>query len=195
MPAVERSPRERMVYAAAQLIRARGITGTGLRDVVSDADAPRGSLQHYFPGGKNQVVSEALRWAGGYAGRRVTRYIETARSPSPGGLFAFMVRQWRDEFTADGYARGCPLVAAAADTAAWSDPLREEVGAAFTDWLEPVAGALVSMGVPTRRAQSLADLMISTLEGAIVLARVRRDLAPLATAERELRPILDAAVR
>jgi len=53
-------PRERVVLAAARLLRTRGYTGTSLRDIVKAADAPWGSLQHYFPGGKDQIVVEAM---------------------------------------------------------------------------------------------------------------------------------------
>ena len=57
-------PRERMVRSAAQLIRRKGVSGTGMREIVAEADAPRGSLQHYFPGGKEEIVSDALLWSG-----------------------------------------------------------------------------------------------------------------------------------
>ena len=60
----QHGPRERMVFSAAQLIRRRGVGNTGLRDVVDDAQAPRGSLQHYFPGGKEQLVNEAVELGG-----------------------------------------------------------------------------------------------------------------------------------
>ena len=56
-----------MVLSAAALIRRDGVTGTGVRDVVAHAQAPRGSVQHYFPEGKQQLVGEALRWAGDFA--------------------------------------------------------------------------------------------------------------------------------
>ncbi|MER7228977.1 TetR/AcrR family transcriptional regulator, partial [Streptomyces rubradiris] len=65
--------------------------------------------------------------------------------------------------------------------------------AAFTAWRAPLAAALTGLGVPAARAESLATLMISTLEGAILLARAEHDTAPLTTAVRELGPLLDAA--
>ena len=61
------TPRQRMVRSAAQLIRRQGVSATGVREIVLDADAPRGSLQHYFPGGKEQLVTEAVQWMGGEA--------------------------------------------------------------------------------------------------------------------------------
>lgn len=90
--------------------------------------------------------------------------------------------------------RGLPLVATVADTAATSDSLREAVGKAFDGWQRPVATALEQLGVPPSRSASLAVLMLSTLEGAIVLARAHRDVAPLETVVEELRPLLDGAV-
>ncbi len=56
-----RSPaRARMVRSAATLIRERGIHGTGLREVVAHSGGPRGSLGRFFPGGKTQLVTEAI---------------------------------------------------------------------------------------------------------------------------------------
>ncbi|MEU7789834.1 TetR/AcrR family transcriptional regulator [Amycolatopsis sp. NPDC049159] len=158
------------------------------------AEAPRGSLQHYFPGGKDQLIGEAVAWAGDYAARRVARLVTKIEDPTPGKLFAAMAGQWRDQFTGDGFDAGCPLVATVADTAATSDALRDAVGKAFDGWQRPVATALEQLGVPPARSASLAVLMISTLEGAIVLARAHRDVAPLETVVAELRPLLDGAV-
>src|SRR5579864_6666093 len=56
-----RSPaRARMVESAAMLIRERGIHGVGLREVVAHSGGPRGSLGRFFPGGKTQLMTEAL---------------------------------------------------------------------------------------------------------------------------------------
>jgi AcrR family transcriptional regulator len=52
-----------MVYSAVQLVRSRGVSATGVRDVVAHAKAPRGSFQHYLPGGNDQLVGEALAWS------------------------------------------------------------------------------------------------------------------------------------
>ncbi len=189
-----RTPRERMVLSAAQLVRIQGVGATGMRDVVAHAEAPRGSLQHYFPGGKDQLIAEAVAWAGDYAARRVGRVAAKIEEPTPGKLFEAMAAQWRDEFTAQGFDGGCPLVATVADTAATSDSLREAVGKAFEGWQRPVASTLQELGVPAARSTSLAVLMLSALEGAIVLARAHRDVAPLDTVVAELRPLLDGAV-
>ncbi|WAU83327.1 TetR/AcrR family transcriptional regulator [Streptomyces sp. Qhu-G9] len=188
-------PRERMVFSAAQLIRRDGVTSTGMREVATHAKAPRGSLQHYFPGGKEQLVNEAVDWAGRYAGNRVARFLAALPDPVPSGLFAAMVRQWTEEYETDGFDRGCPVVAATVDCAQSVESTREAVAAAFAAWTGPVARALTDMGVPEDRAAALATLMISALEGAILIARAERDVRALTTVAGELGPVLDAAVR
>ncbi|MGW2748198.1 TetR/AcrR family transcriptional regulator [Streptomyces sp. NPDC001450] len=187
-------PRERMVFSAAQLIRRDGVGATGMREVAAHAGAPRGSLQHYFPGGKEQLVNEAVGWAGRYAGKRVARFLAGLDEPTPSRLFAAMAAQWTDEYETEGFAGGCPVAAATVDCAATGTSTREAAAAAFTAWRAPVAEALTGMGVPAARADSLATLMISTLEGAILMARAEEDVRPLTAVVRELGPLLDAAV-
>jgi AcrR family transcriptional regulator len=183
-----------MVRSAADLIRRRGVTETSLRDVVAHAKAPRGSLQHYFPQGKDELVAEALTWMGGVAARHVRRYADELDPPRPSSLLKAMVDEWRDLFVSSGFEAGCPLVAATADVVATNEALRLTVKRAFDGWLEPLESALVEMGVPAVRSQPLALLVIGALEGAIVIARTRRDLTPLDALVQELAPVLDAAV-
>ncbi|WP_371673270.1 TetR/AcrR family transcriptional regulator [Streptomyces sp. NBC_00289] len=194
MAVPERGPRERMVFSAAQLIRRDGVAATGMREVAAHAGAPRGSLQHYFPGGKEQLVNEAVGWAGRYAGNRVARFVAALPEPTPGGLFAEMVRQWTDEYRSGGFAGGCPVAAATVDCAESTASTREAASGAFTAWTSAVSRALVDMRVPRERADPLATLMVSSLEGAILMARAERDIRALTAVSRELAPLLDAAV-
>jgi AcrR family transcriptional regulator len=188
-------PRERMVRSAAQLIRRKGVSGTGMREIVTEADAPRGSLQHYFPGGKEEIISDALLWSGDVAARRIHRYLGELTSRTPSALLACIVDTWRRELTQEQFSAGCPLVAAAADTAATSEQLRQVLRRAFDGWLEPLSKSLVELGIPLDRADNLAIVVIAALEGAIILARVRRDLTPFDALIRELGPLLDAVAR
>jgi AcrR family transcriptional regulator len=192
MPGDTPRPRDRMVYSAAQLVRARGVTATGVRDVVEHSGAPRGSFQHYFPGGKDQLIGEAVRWAAGFAAQWVASYPQTTGTPSPGGLFAHMVRWWKDDLSGRGYERGCPVMATAADLAGSDSPVNEQLRPALDEWARAVVDQLVRMGLTQARSRELATLMISTLEGAIMLARVHRDVEPLDTVVTELSPLLDA---
>ena len=186
-------PRERMLQAAVRLISTQGVTGTGLREIVAASDAPRGSLQHYFPGGKDQLVTEAITIAGEVAARRVLRLADQIPGRTPGALFAAMAGAWRDIYARRGFAEGCPIAAAAADSAASSPVLRDAARRALDRWQGSVAEALAGLGVPEHRARPLALLLLSALEGALVMARSRQDTEPLDVIVAEISPVLDAA--
>ena len=183
-----------MLLAAAKLFRTQGVSGTGLREIVTRADAPRGSLQHYFPGGKDQLVTEALQLAGDFAGRRVAHLLDRLDEPTPGALFAALAGEWRDLYLREGFAEGCPLAAATADTAGTSPALRSAVNDAFGRWQRPLEDALLRLGVPAARSPRLASLMIVALEGSLIVARSREEVRVIDAVIDELRPVLDAAV-
>ncbi|MEZ0064666.1 AcrR family transcriptional regulator [Streptacidiphilus sp. MAP12-20] len=199
MPASEHGPRERLVVSAAQLIRRDGVGATGMRDVAEHANAPRGSLQHYFPGGKEQLVNEAVGWAGRYAARRVTRHLDAldalgGQERRPSGLLAAMVRQWTVELTATDYTFGCTIAAVTIDCAESSAPARVAAATAFAGWQAPLTAALGELCIPAARASSLATLVISSLEGALLIARAEQSVRAFEAMNAELGPLLDAAV-
>jgi hypothetical protein len=88
-----------------------------------------------------------------------------------------------------------PPVAGPAEAAGPDPTSRAVIESAFMTWRTTPVDALSAIGVPAARRRPLANLMISTLEGAIVLARTREDVTPLRDVARELPPLLDAAAQ
>ncbi|MDE9364048.1 TetR/AcrR family transcriptional regulator [Luteipulveratus sp. YIM 133132] len=182
-------PRERVVYTAVQHLREHGVEGTGLRALVADANAPWGSLRHYFPGGKDQIVVEALEWAGAFAAGEVERYLSKTRKPTPRGLLKAVLQWWIDDLSARDFTRGCPLAAAIADGADTNPEVCAAARRAFEGWAGPITAGLVSMGRPRREARELTTLLLASLEGAVLMARAQRSVEPLRVVERRLRPL------
>src|SRR4051794_22501429 len=120
--------REKMVKSAAALLREDGVAGTGFRDVVAHSATPRGSIAHHFPGGKRQLVSEAVHWAGGLS----SNAIRTKASPPP-EIVKLVFGLYRRALFDTEFAAGCPIGAVAQE--AYDDPaLREAVKQVFDDW-------------------------------------------------------------
>jgi AcrR family transcriptional regulator len=187
-----RSPRERMVISAALLIRERGAHATAISDVLEHSGAPRGSAYHYFPGGRTQLLCEAVD----YAGEHVGAIIAEAR----GGLELLdtLIDTYRRQLLDSDFRAGCPIAAVSVEAGEEQDGERmaavtERAAAVFDRWTELIAQRLVADGIPPGQAAELAVLATSALEGAILLARVRRDLAPLDLVHRQLRNSLQAA--
>lgn len=182
--------RERMVASARQLIQERGVHGVGLRDVVAHAGAPRGSLQHYFPGGKDQLVTEALTQADSTS-RRTVRAAR-AEGADPVATVRTVLANWREVLVENDYARGCPFAATTVDTSVANPALRAVVSEYAHAWHDDLAAVLENAGLPTPRAASLATLVQASLQGALILARGHRSTAPLDEVETELTSLLEA---
>jgi AcrR family transcriptional regulator len=183
--------REKMVRGAAQLLRERGYTGTGFREVVERTGAPRGSIYHHFPGGKAQLAGEAVDWMAGLARRSIEQSF--AEGGPIAGLRAF-VEIWRAEFERSGYRAGCPIVAVAVENHDDAPDLLDVAARAFAAWRSAFADSLRDAGVAASRADSLAALVVSAVEGAIVLSRAERDSSPLLEVAAELEGMIAAAL-
>jgi AcrR family transcriptional regulator len=181
-----RNPRERTVRSAALLFRERGVGRTGLRDVVEHAGAPRGSLQYYFPGGKEQLLAEAMKWMAERAARPLHAALAADEPPTPREVVHGLLDRFRELLTVTEFRGGCPIVAGVAD-ASWDSPtVTEAARTAFATWVAPLQDALARGGVPTDRAARLALLVVSAAEGAVVLSRARQDFSALDAVQDEL---------
>jgi len=182
--------RERMVKTAARLFRRQGYAATGWRQVVADGATPWGSQSHHFPGGKEQLATEALA----FAGRRYERLI---RSGLAGVHPADFVTAWADlaaaELAASGWADGCPVATVALETAHESEPLARVCDAALRSWRDALAEAIAANGATAADARRLATFVIAAIEGGLLLARARRSAEPLLIVGGELRAVLDRA--
>lgn len=185
-----RGPRERMVVSAALLIRERGAHATAISDVLEHSGAPRGSAYHYFPGGRTQLLCEAVD----YAGEHVVAVIAGADDGLQ--LLDTLIDKYRRQLLDSDFRAGCPIVAVSVEAGEQDDAERlviERAAAVFDRWTDLIAARFVADGIAPERARELAVLATSSLEGAIVLARVRRDLMPLDVVHRQLRDLLAAA--
>jgi len=184
-----RSPRERMVVSAALLIRERGAHATAISDVLEHSGAPRGSAYHYFPGGRTQLLCEAVD----YAGEHVAAIITEAKGSRE--LLDTLIDKYRRQLLESDFRAGCPIVAVSVEAGDEQDRERmaaviERAAAVFDRWTDLIAQRFISEGVAPDRACELAMLETTALEGAIVLARVRRDLTPLDVVHRQLRNLI-----
>ncbi|MBU8818685.1 TetR/AcrR family transcriptional regulator [Mycolicibacterium goodii] len=186
------TPRERMVQSAAVLIRERGAHPTAIADVLAHSGAPRGSAYHYFPGGRTQLLCEAIDYASDYVAGRLDRAADAHE------LLDDMIDKFRDQLLASDFRAGCPVVAVAVEAgdperADAADAVRDRAGAAFHRWIAQISTRLRADGVPAERAEGLATLITTAVEGAVVVARATRDIRPLELIHRQLREQLVAA--
>jgi TetR/AcrR family transcriptional repressor of lmrAB and yxaGH operons len=172
-----RSPaRARMVRSAAMLMRERGIHGVGLREVVAHSGGPRGSLGRYFPGGKTQLMTEAIDVVLAALFDETDRALAEAESfPEAIGV---IVTPWRRLLVDHRFALGCPLAATIID-AAENDDLRVHARSALDQWHASVARVYAKFGDSQAIAEEQSTVLLAALEGALILARAQRSTDPL----------------
>ena len=78
----KKSQRDSLIWAAAKLFRRQGYSGTGLRDILAASGVARGSLYHYFPGGKEQIGAAAVTAAGGLVTETFAELAKQADGPA-----------------------------------------------------------------------------------------------------------------
>lgn len=174
------SPRERIVVAASGLLRTRGYSGTSMRDIVEAAGAPWGSLQHYFPGGKDQIVVEAMTAGAAHVEETIGDAFRRTRS-AEGAVRSFFTRS-AEVMEACDFETGCPVGLAAMEHASEDDEIARLGRETFERWQALFAAALRADGIEPRAARRIAAAIINQYEGAAILSRVGRDVAPLRTA-------------
>ncbi|MFT4125658.1 MAG: TetR/AcrR family transcriptional regulator [Gordonia sp. (in: high G+C Gram-positive bacteria)] len=188
--AAGKGPRERMIVHAADLIGRDGVAATSIGDVITASGAPRGSIYHHFPGGRTQLMTEAIR----YAGDRISTRIAQGRPGSAGEVAVAVGEQWRRMLVATDYEFGCPVLAAG--LARRTEPaVADEAEQIFADWVSLISSRLVMEGIDVDRATSLAELVITAIEGAVGLCQTRRSVAPLDRVIDELARSCEAARR
>ena len=182
--------RERMVISAALLIRERGAHPTAIADVLAHSGAPRGSAYHYFPGGRTQLLCEAIDYAGEYIAARI------ANADNSFELLDALFGDYRAQLEDTDYRAGCPVVAVTVEAGQpdTSAPLIDRAAAAFARWNTAIAERLRRDGAAAERADELAMFITASIEGAIVVARASRSTAPLDLVHRQLRALVEAAV-
>src|SRR5450631_2903577 len=76
--------RERIITASAELFRRQGYAGTGVKQIVAEAQAPFGSIYHHFPGGKEQIGAETILASGAIYGLLIEAVIDPAPDVASG---------------------------------------------------------------------------------------------------------------
>ena len=146
-----------------------------------------------FPGPKEQPSAEAVLLSAGELGAQLNEALDRAADPvsaivTLGALFARPLAE-------SGYRDRCPVATAVTEAAGDHPATRAACSRAYTGWLEALAARLQRWGVPQDEAGPLAEVVLSGIQGALLLAKARQDCAPLHTVTTRLGALVAAAAR
>ncbi|WP_457254425.1 TetR/AcrR family transcriptional regulator [Pedococcus sp. P5_B7] len=167
------SARERMVDSAVVLLAKNGYQATSFSSVLDHSGAPRGSIYHHFPDGKDQLVAAAVELAGA---RAVAVLDSLDGLPSAEVVDGFMLL-WRSVLKRSDFGAGCSVLAVT--VSGESPELLDGAAAVFAAWGSRLTELLEHGGVPAKDAAGLSTMVMAASEGAVVLARAARSFEPL----------------
>jgi TetR/AcrR family transcriptional repressor of lmrAB and yxaGH operons len=173
--------RDQMVASAVVLLAKHGFQGASLTRVLADSGAPRGSIYHHFPEGKDQLVAAAVE----VAGERAVQVLDAFTGLSALELVDGYMAIWRSILERSGFTAGCSVLAVT--VSADSSELVEQAGQVFRSWQARLAELLTAAGLVAADADAFATMLIAASEGAVVLARAEQDFAPFEAVHRQLR--------
>jgi len=184
-----RGVRERMVASAVDLLARRGLQATSFSEVLDHSGAPRGSVYHHFPGGKDQMIAAALDTAG----ERAIDLLDRKAGAPAEEVTDWFLHIWREVLIRGRFEAGCAVLAVA--VAADSPELLDQTARVFRSWRRRLAELLEQGGLRAQDAQRFAAMLVASSEGAVVLARAEQSLEPFDLVAEQLRDEVRALSR
>ena len=173
--------RDRMVESAIVLLATRGFHATSFSSVLARSAAPRGSIYHHFPDGKDQLIATAIDLAGG----RAIVLLDTLEGLSAVEVVDGFMGMWRAVLERSRFTAGCSVLAVT--VSADSRELLERAGDIFRAWQARLAHLLEQGGLTHADATAFAVMLVAASEGAVVLSRAEQSFDPFDTVHMQLR--------
>ena len=183
--------RQRIIEEAAPIFNQRGFAGCSMQDVLDATGLEKGGVYRHFAS-KEELAAEAFQ----YAWTRVAKARREGQDAIPGAVekLKYSVRRFAE--TPGVFPGGCPLMNTAIEADDGNPTLRELALNGIKDWKSRLAEIVeaglrdgeIRVGTEPRR---IANTMIATLEGALMISRLEGDGTALRDAQTTLEVVLD----
>lgn len=184
--------RQRLVVGAVDMIRRRGLNATSVRELAKHSRTPLGSTYHYFPGGKTQLATEAVT----FAGDLVASLLAEALADGPVEGLRTLLGMWRKIVVDSDFRAGCPMLAVSVEELPAADAAPQDAAAAaFARWSALLTDSLCEHGADRATAERTATLIIAAVEGSVAMCRAERSIRALDHIGEQLESLVQDAIR
>lgn len=164
VPGARPRTKDEILRVLLDRFRSSGFDGASLAELSTATGLGKSSLYHHFPAGKTDMARQVL----GYLERqlRTALFEPLAADLSPQDKLGRMLAAVWTFY--EGGRRACLLerLAASIDRQAFHRPLAR----VFSRWISAVEGLCREVGLPPRVARERAEALVTSIEGALVVA-------------------------
>lgn len=185
--------RDKIVATTAKLLEYQGYHATGLNQIVKESATPRGSLYYYFPEGKEELASEAVK-------KRMIAMADDSRrmlakTDDPIEAIYALILNISQNIANQECGTGAPIAAVALEASNTSERIRKACADGYQGLQDVIAAKLVMGGFSAEKATSLAITINSAIEGAMILSRTKQDASILVNVANDIKTLLQAVAR
>lgn len=157
--------RKDVIAMLAEIFREHGYDGTSLSLITEKTGLGKGSLYHFFPGGKEEMAEAVLSDIDAWFRTHVFEALRNEQDPVHAleTMFAGV-----DSYFRQG-RRLCLMGVIAASGA--HDRFARELNRYFSDWRTDLSATLERAGTPAVESGALAEEIVGGIQGALILAR------------------------
>jgi len=177
----------RIVEVASDLLQSNGYHAMGINQITAKGELPKGSIYFHFPGGKEEIALAAIEQGGSVVKQILTVALD--RSASPIEYMDNVAGAFADLLTGSNFQKGCPVSSITLEMAPDSPEISEGVKTVFEGWRAEIERGLAHLNCGHPDLYSLASLLLSSVEGALILCRAQQSTAPLQDVCKSLRPL------
>lgn len=183
--------RQRIIEKAAPIFNQRGFTGASMQEVMEAAGLEKGGLYRHFAS-KEELAGEAFKYALGQSVRLRTHDLGHVR----GAIAKLHYLVCRFVEAPSAVPGGCPLMNTAIDSDDGNPFLRQLASEGLREWKGRLC-RIVDQGVrdgevkPGTESRQIANTIIATLEGALMISRLEGDREALRDAGASLAHLIE----
>ena len=176
--------RDHLLQVGLRRIHKMGYASTGVKEILDEADVPKGSFYHYFPS-KEAFANEVLKLYVRKERERTTKILHDGKAAPLKRL-----RRYFEEIIAvygpPASVSGCLLGNLSLEMADHSDSIQSSLRLSFSNWQAAIADVLreaMERGdlSKTNDPKELASFLLNSYEGALIRSKADRSNKPLET--------------
>lgn len=167
----------RMVETMRVLLQKQGYNGTGMNQVVKESGSPKGSMYFHFPGGKEELAVAAIHQASEEIQTRFGAIMSSGKGP--GAMIEAVCDVLIAELKESNFEKGCPAATVALEASAYSEQLQQACVDLYDVYISTLTALFEETLGNSDAAKSGAFFVLSSIEGALLLAKTYKSEDPL----------------